>query len=256
MNKCMYPVLFKINNIEIRAFYVCYVLGFSTATIIFFILVRKAQIVIKYKILLTIIIFVSFIIGAKLLPIIIKGKITFSLSGFTFYGGLIFTFINTFIFSKLTKTSYLKLLDILAIVIPVAHGITRIGCLLGGCCFGKPTNLPWGIKYPENSFAYFKYNGAHLHPVPVYSMLGNFIIFAILLSLYNLYNKKNFDGKIILFYLIIYSFIRFFIEFFRGDYAHYYLGLTISQLISIVIFFIGIILLYIKFSQEEFYDKM
>ena len=104
-------------------------------------------------------------------------------------------------------------MDIIALGMPLAHGVARIGCFFAGCCYGKPTSLPWAVtfRHPE-TLAYPV--GVPLHPTQLYSSLGNFLIFLILLLL----NRSGrFPGRLIFFYLLIYGLLRSFVEVFRGD---------------------------------------
>ena len=50
-------------------------------------------------------------------------------------------------------------------------GITRIGCFLNGCCFGTPTDQPWGVAFPKGSIPWHIFGDTHLHPSQLYSSL-------------------------------------------------------------------------------------
>lgn len=74
--------------------------------------------------------------------------------GLELLGGVILTVAIILFYLVYHKLPIRKYLDILAIGLMLALAFGRIGCLLNGCCFGKPTDLPWGIRFPYNSFAY------------------------------------------------------------------------------------------------------
>ena len=74
--------------------------------------------------------------------------------GYELLGGVILAIAIILFYLIYHKLPIRKYLDILAIGLMLALAFGRIGCLLNGCCFGKPTDLPWGIRFPYNSFAY------------------------------------------------------------------------------------------------------
>ncbi len=106
--------------------------------------------------------------------------------------------------------------DLAAPGIALGQAIGRLGCLSAGCCYGKPTNLPWGITF-TSKYAYENVGvplNIPLHPTQIYESLATFALFVYLLWRLR---QKHFTGQIIIEYLIIYSFLRFVIEFFRDD---------------------------------------
>ncbi|MCK6622218.1 MAG: prolipoprotein diacylglyceryl transferase [Calditrichaceae bacterium] len=149
------------------------------------------------------------------------------------------------LYLRKAKTHRLNYLDVLGSVFGIGPFIGRWACFLNGCCYGTPTNLPWGIQFPQNSFAY----NAHLreglinsadtlslsvHPVQIYGSILAIIIFFITSYFWKKYSK--FPGLTFLFYWLIYGVLRFFNEFFRGDVPRYTdLHLTHSQIIIIFI---------------------
>ena len=208
-------------------------------------------------------------IGAKLLyiltniPFLIENYETLDLwdtllqmfkGGFVFYGGLIGGILGIFIYSKQFKVSFKDLLLILVPVIPLVHSIGRIGCLCAGCCYGMEYDGFGAITFHNSSFAP---NGVPLFPMQIIEAICLFIIFIVLLVTY-----KRFLGtyKTVGLYCILYSIVRFTLEFFRGDLIRgVYFNVSTSQWISIGIFVIGIaIFIYehkkIK-SKKKLQDK-
>ena len=111
-----------------------------------------------------------------------------------------------------------KTADFIIPYVALGQSIGRIGCFFNGCCYGKPMNAL------EN------------FPTQIYAALALVIIFVIL----KIAQKKSFfAGFIFILYLVLYSVQRFFIDFLRGDTPRYYLNLTASQLISIVVLVIA-----------------
>lgn len=189
-------------------------------------------------------------IGAKLLyiitniPFLIENYQTLDLyntflqmlkGGFVFYGGLIGGILGVFIYSKQFKISFKELLLILLPVVPLIHSIGRIGCLCAGCCYGMEYHGFGAITFHDSLLAP---NDVPLFPMQIVEAICNFIIFIVLLVTY-----KKFLGtyKTVGLYLVLYSIVRFTLEFFRGDLIRgIYFSLSTSQWISIVLFIIGI----------------
>ena len=75
--------------------------------------------------------------------------------GLEFYGGVILAIPVIFLYSRRHKLSVRRCLDIMAIALMLGLSFGRLGCFLNGCGFGKQTNLPWAVRFPYDSFAYF-----------------------------------------------------------------------------------------------------
>ena len=75
--------------------------------------------------------------------------------GLELLGGVVAAISIIFFYLVYHKLPIRRYLDVLAVGLMLVLVFGRIGCLLNGCCFGKPTDLPWGIRFPYNSFAYF-----------------------------------------------------------------------------------------------------
>ena len=122
--------------------------------------------------------------------------------GLIFYGGVAGSLTGLFWVMKIKKIPYWKGLDFLIPYVALTHAFGRIGCLLNGCCAGKPCDLPWAVTG----------DGARLHPVQLYEAAFNFLLFFFLNARTE---KKKFDGEIISLYFMIYAAGRFIFEFFR-----------------------------------------
>lgn len=150
--------------------------------------------------------------------------------GSVFYGGLIGGLIAGGISMKIQKLPFDITTDCAAPSIALFHGFGRVGCFLGGCCYG----IEWehGITFTNSIVE--SANGVPRFPVQLCEAGFEFALFAVLsLFLY----KDRFKGKLLAMYLLIYPVGRFIFEFLRGDeYRGFLLGLSTSQLISIVVF--------------------
>lgn len=135
----------------------------------------------------------------------------FTYTGITYLGGFVGASLVFLLIYKLMFHNYKSFAlhtDFLMPSVVLAQTIGRIGCLLGGCCFGKPAKI-FGISYSPNSVAYSLHGDTKLIPVPLIESLILFVIFA----LFIIYIKKN----KLMYYCLFYGVSRFFLEYIRGD---------------------------------------
>ena len=158
-------------------------------------------------------------------------------SGLVYYGGLIGACLAGIIFCYRQKIPLWRMGDVLAPSIPLGHAFGRIGCFMTGCCYGKPTDLPWAVCFPQDHWT----KGVPVHPTQLYESGLNFLFYA---GLAWLFRRRRFEGHVFATYLIGYAILRSITETFRGDYTESYLGglATPGQAVSIVIFAAGMIL--------------
>ena len=122
-----------------------------------------------------------------------------------------------------------RLLDAVAPGLVLAQAIGRIACIITGDAMGKPTNGPFGFAY-TNPEAMVPELGVYYTPMPVYEIIANLGIFALLWQL----RKRNWpDGLLFLVYLVLYSVERFLLGF-TSSYQILAFGLTQSQIVALV----------------------
>ena len=168
--------------------------------------------------------------------------------GLVFYGGFIGAAMTLILYVRAHRLPLGKTLDIAGISIPLGHFFGRLGCFFAGCCYGRPTDVPWAITFTHpDSLAPL---GVALHPTQLYHAFGNLLIFLIL---FFIRRRQHVDGQIFLLYLLFYGVIRSTIEIFRGDdRGGMILGLfSISQVIGISVAFAALVLLIIFFRKKQ-----
>lgn len=106
----------------------------------------------------------------------------------------------------------LPLLDLAGLYAPLMQSISRIGCLLSGCCYGQPSHVMWAITYNQNSIAPCF---IPLHPTQLYSSIALLILFLILYFIVQYRYSK--PGQLTCFYFIGIGIERFVIDFWRAD---------------------------------------
>ena len=140
--------------------------------------------------------------------------------GMAIHGALIGGILAGLIYTKIKKIKFFKMADIALIGMPLAQAIGRWGNYINGEAHGGPTNLPWGIMV----------DGVKVHPTFLYESIWDFGIF---IFLWMFRKKKKYEGQVAVYYIILYSLGRFFIEGLRTD--SLMIGpLRMAQVISLV----------------------
>lgn len=125
-----------------------------------------------------------------------------------------------------------RTVDLLVPPLAVAHAFGRVGCFLNGCCYGKVTSLPWGVRFPSD--------GLRRHPTQLYEMLA---LLAIFLLLKRIERGDPRPGTVLLSYGASYGLWRFLVEFLRGDNPPFALGLTVFQWVGLALAGVSAVLL-------------
>ncbi|HPW18941.1 MAG TPA: prolipoprotein diacylglyceryl transferase [Candidatus Aminicenantes bacterium] len=139
-------------------------------------------------------------------------------SGGVFQGGLAFGVVFALWYFRRKRIPTWKTADLIAPALALGHGFGRIGCFSAGCCYGSECGLPWAVVFKDPYAA--QLTGVRLdermHPVQLYEAALNFLNFGVL---FLILRKKRFDGQVFALYILNYSVIRFFTEYFRGDHG-------------------------------------
>ncbi len=153
--------------------------------------------------------------------------IMFQHGGLSWFGGLILGGSCGVLYLKKKGMPIYRALDLVAPFIALSQAIGRIGCLLNGCCYGKVAE--WVFWFPDK--------GEPLIPTQAYSSFALILIFFVLRFMQERPHK---NGEIFFAYLLLYSLKRFFIEFWRGDNSVILWGMTLFQILSVVVFFLAL----------------
>jgi phosphatidylglycerol:prolipoprotein diacylglycerol transferase len=197
-------------------------------------------------------IIIAALIGAKLLLLVTDFRtfssnprelLTLARSGGVFYGGLILAVVVALVYIRKIGLPLWTTCDVFAPGIAVGHVVGRFGCLFAGCCYGKPTTLPWGITFTD-PFAAANVGtplGVPLHPTQIYEAGAEAIILGILLATER--KGRPYPGRTFWLYMLLYAISRFIIEFFRGDERGAVGMFSTSQFISILLAPLAVVML-------------
>lgn len=153
---------------------------------------------------------------------------------------LFFILPTGFLIGRLLEVPTTTLLDFAGLAVPLAHGVGRIGCFLGGCCFGKPSAV--GVMYPPMVWEHIPRRrrflpapdpGQRVFPLQLLEAGFEFTVFLLLAARLALHPIVH--GASLPLYLIAYALFRFAAEFYRGDvWRKYYGPLSQAQWLSLL----------------------
>ena len=260
----MYPVLFRIGSFPINTYGVFLALAFLCAILITVKLGARDGLPREKIYDLCLWMLLSSLIGSKILMFFTEPEyrdhpwqllsLDFLRSGGVFYGGLLGAILAGYLLMRRYKLPWWKTADACAPGIAIGNFFGRQGCFAAGCCWGKPTTLPWGVRFTELGHEITGVpTDAPLHPTQLYESFAMLIVFFFLLWLHK---RRRFTGQVILAYALLYSIIRFAIEFLRDDPRGDLFGLTTltglstSQIISVIVGTAALVLLIVRWRKS------
>ena len=249
----MYPILFEIGGFPVYTYGLllaaAYLLGLQFALV----RARRRGLDANRVMDLGIWIIVSALLGAKLLLLIVdfdnftsnpRELINLARSGGVFYGGLIAAVAVALWYLRRHRMPVWTVTDIFAPGIALGHVIGRLGCLFAGCCFGRPTDVPWAITF-HSEFAARNVGtplGIPLHPTQLYEAGAELLILFILL--FTERRGRYFAGRTFWTYMLLYGVSRFIIEFYRYDPRGMVGVFSTSQFVSLLIVPLSLVMLF------------
>lgn len=257
----MHPDLFSIGPLTLHTYGLLIATGFIVGLIIAIRIGAKHGIESQHIMDLGFLLIISGIIGSRIVYVLMDIPYymahpldIFKLwqGGLVFSGGLLGAVIAGFFYIRKHGFGLWQMGDIWAPSIAIGQAIGRIGCFMAGCCYGMPTDMPWGVTFTDpKCIVPYEYYNIPLHPTQLYSSFSNFLIFIILLIISA---KKKYTGQVFLWFLILHSTARLLIEKFRGDDRGMFLGTnwTMTQFIAIMLLLAGIgALFYLKSRHDK-----
>lgn len=253
------PVLISFGSLNIHWYGLCIVMGILLAIFVGLNLVKYYGISKDKAIDFAFWITIAGIIGARLYHVFLEFDYywenpinIFKIwnGGVTIHGGIAAGLIVAFIFSRVEKIKFWRLSACSVTGLALGQAIGRCGNYFNQELFGLPTSLPWGIPINIMNRPLEFISSEYFHPTFIYESIGTFLIFLTLISaqIYLIKNNKANNKNafyITITYLIMYSLLRFFLEFIRIDRTPEVLGLRFPQInaIILIIFSIGLLVL-------------
>ncbi len=237
----MHPVLFHFGPVTVRSFGVMMALAFVAAGIVAWWRLRRLgeNPELVYNLLIGAI--VGGVVGAKLHYLILHPDqfrvAAFNGSGLVWYGGLFGGTLGVIIAARLSRLRIATTADVVAPALAMGYAVGRIGCFLNGDDYGKPTNLPWGMSFPQGEPP----TTVVVHPTQLYEVILSLGIFFLLIYVFA--PRLRGRGSLFAVYLVLAGIERFLVEFVRTN-VPVLLGMTQQQWISIGLIIVGGILIW------------
>lgn len=246
----MHPFLFHIGDVPVPTYGVMALLAYGASVLVMLHYAKREGLDRRNVVDGITLAIAAGLVGARLLEVIVSWRKivddpghlkTLVFSNGVWLGGVIAAISFGLWWFRRSGIPIPKGLDILGMVGAISTVVSRWGCFFSGCCFGKPTDLPWGVTFPE--IAHRLHSGipyGPIHPTQIYQSLVGLAVFVILALVYR---RKRFDGQIMMLYLLLLSVTRFFMEYLRGDAQRGFViegVLSTSQFIGILLFVVGL----------------
>lgn len=246
----MFPHLFSIGPLTIHTYGFVVALGFVSGLLVT-IRMGKSQGFPPQQIMdMAFVMILWAIVGSRLLYLILNlsyftehplDALKIWQGGLVFSGGLVVAGIAMVWYARRHQLSFWAMGDLWAPALAIGQAVGRLGCLMAGCCYGKPTNLPWGVvfSHPETLAP----PNLSLHPTQIYASLAGILIFAVILFLHG---RRKFQGQVFIWYLILHSTARLLVERFRADERGLVPGteMSFTQLLTILILISAVVALF------------
>ena len=252
----MYPQI-KLLGYEIGTFPVCVGIGLAFGTAFIFLQLKRMAVSPERENAVMPAIPFTFIVGAvgaHIVDVILIGGVKALIKtpfayGLTFYGWLFTACIFLLIYSRAVHISPAFMLNLFCPAFAAAQAWGRLGCFLGGCCYGQPSS--WGVVYPVGSLPYTHFGATPLLPVQLFECIYLAVLFIVLIVFIRFKRRA-------VWYFILAPIGRFVLEFFRSDERGVLFKETLSpsQWFSIVFFVVGICwFLSIKKQGEKYVSR-
>lgn len=260
------PILFSLDPVHIYWYGFFIVLGVLSALAVAIYLAKFYSLKIDVIVDLTFWLIIGGIIGARLYSVLLEWPYfsnnpleIFKIwqGGLAIHGAMIGGAIALWWFTKKSslKENFWLLASIAITALPLAQAFGRWGNFFNQELFGRPTSLPWGIPINQANRPLEYFNFEYFQPTFLYESIGNLIIFFVLILLQIFIIKKNKLNNssyflIFISYFLLYSLLRFSLEFIRIDATPVLLGLRLPQIVSLLIVVSCLVGLALKFNRK------
>jgi len=247
----MHPLLFEVNGWPVYAYGVLLAAAYLAGLQLAVMRARRAGLDSAKIMDLGIYLIIAALVGAKLMLVVVdfdyfrdhpRELLSLVRVGGVFYGGLIAALVAGLFLVRRYRLPVWGAADMYAPGVALGHIIGRFGCFLAGCCYGKPTDLPWGVTFTSPiAAASGTPLGIPLHPTQLYDAGAEALILIVLLVMER--RGKPYPGRTWWLYMLLYAIARFIVEIFRDDNRGVILGVSTSQFVSLLLAPVAVIML-------------
>ena len=252
----MYPELFHLGPLHIRTYGLMLALAFLVGTWLGVKEARRLNLDPDHVVTVVLATLIAGVLGARLLYVLEHvdefrsswGNV-FAVwqGGLTLYGGVIAGTAAGLLTARRLKLPMWQTADALAPAVALGTMFGRVGCFLNGCCYGRPTRMPWGVVYPPDSFPGIEFGDQPIHPAQLYNALLGLALFVVL---WRLRTRVKVPGTLFWSFVIAFAIGRAGLDAFRSYEPSARIGvigsvpILESQLESLAMALFGVLMLF------------
>ena len=258
----MHPELFHWGVIHIRTYGLMLAVAFLVGTWIGLQEARRRRLDPDALVTVVLVALVSSVLGARILYVLEHldefreswaSVLAVWQGGLTLYGGIIAGVIGGLLTARRVGLPMWETADALAPSIALGTGFGRVGCFLNGCCYGHPTNLPWGVVYPPDSFPGLEFGATPIHPAQLYNALFGVALFGVLWAVRT---RMRTPGVLFWTFVVVFAIGRAALDVFRAYEPSAQVArlgavpITESQLMSLAMALFGLLMI-VRLRRES-----
>jgi phosphatidylglycerol:prolipoprotein diacylglycerol transferase len=252
----MFPDVFSWGVLHVRSYGLMLAIAFLVGTWLGLKEARRLGLDPDHLVTVVLVTLVSSVIGARILFVLehideFRGQWSSMLAvwqgGLTLYGGVVAGTLAALLTARRLGMPMWAVADALTPAVALGTMFGRIGCFLNGCCYGRPTHLPWGVVYPPDSFAGLEFGATPIHPAQIYNAWFGLALFGVL---WTLRSRVRIAGTLFWSFIVAFALGRIVLDFFRAYEPAARLipvgpwSITESQLTSLVFALFGVLMLF------------
>jgi phosphatidylglycerol:prolipoprotein diacylglycerol transferase len=251
----MYPELFHWGVIHVRSYGVLLAIAFLVGTALGLKEARRRGLDEDRMVNVILITLIASVLGARALYVLehiqdYRSNWTSVLAvwqgGLTLYGGIVAGTVAGLWAARVMGMPMWSVADALAPSVALGTMFGRIGCFLNGCCYGRPTRLPWGVVYPADTFPGLEFGQTPIHPAQIYFAIAGLALFAFL---WGIRKRVTVPGQLFWTFVVLFALVRVFLDVTRAYEPSAVittigtLEVTESQLVSLALALFGALMI-------------
>jgi phosphatidylglycerol:prolipoprotein diacylglycerol transferase len=258
----VHPEILDWGPLHLRSYGLLLAVAFLVGTWLGLIEARRLSLDEDKLVTVVLVALVGSVLGARLLYVMEHledfrhqwtGALALWQGGLTLYGGIVAGTVAGLAAARQLRLPLWTVADALTPSLALGTMFGRVGCFLNGCCYGRPTKLPWGVVFPAESFATLEYGRVPLHPAQLYNAAAGLAMF---LVAWAVRRRVRVPGTLFWGFIAVFSAARIALDMTRAyepgaivvSVSGY--GVTESQLTSLALFLFAL-LMSLRLSREE-----
>lgn len=251
----MHPEIFHWGFLHVRSYGVMLAIAFLVGTWLALREARRLSLDEDQLVNVILVVLIASVLGARALYVMEHiqefrrewgSVIALWQGGLTLYGGVIAGTVAGLLAARRFGLPMWTVADTLTPSLALGTALGRIGCFLNGCCYGRPTRMPWGVVFPPDSFAGLEFGNAPVHPSQLYFAAAGFVLFLVVWSM-----RRRFvvPGTLFWTFISLFALVRIPLDLTRAYEPEATvltisgLGITESQLTSLAITLFGLLMI-------------